>query len=249
MKRLLHLLSLLIALTCSAQASAQVDTTRLQYIMDDSPPFTFTYLGRPTGLGTDILKLVWQEMNLPPQPIRIMPWSRGLKYAEVMPDICLFLAEWTPDRARRFKFAKPVYTSTVSVLVDTEQAGSVGCLEALRSLHISLPRMENVEMELLNRGAPPDHLDRSTTTGTAVRMLVRARAQAIAGEESSIRQHLAHYGLSEDRFERVCVFNRREMGFLFSRQVPDEFVERFQKALDSILATPEYQDLLEKYLP
>lgn len=243
------LLSLLLLALLQPMEALSADEPQLRYVMDESPPFTFTYLEKPTGLGTEVLRLIWKELGIKEQPIQVMPWPRAITLVEREPDVCLFVASWTPAGALRFKFVKPVYSSTVSVLVDTRQVGSMGCLEALRSLNISLPRMEHVSQELLDRGTPPGKLDHATTMATAVRLAVRGRVQAIAGEESAIREHLDDYYLQCDRFERVCVFNRREMGFMFSSNVSDRVIERFQQALDTVRKTEEYSKLLEKYLP
>lgn len=242
---------LLVALACvAAPSSARADgLAELRYITEIYPPFNYVDDGgHPAGLYIDLLELMWAELGVPPQPIEVMPWVRGMYFLRNRADVVLFGAAWTPERAEAFQYVYPVL-QTVYVLIALKDARvRVGSLEdVVKGHHVGVVQEDVCETLALEHGLPDAILERASSMDALMDMMLRGRFDLLLIDKGSIDHIARRHGLAPGDIEIVHVLEHTSEGFMLSAGVPGDLVARMQAALEAVQARPEFAALLRRY--
>lgn len=219
----------------------------LTYITEEYPPYSYTKDGEPTGFAVEVLRLMWKEMRVAPQPIRMQPWARGMHTLEHEPHIMLFTAGWSLDRAEKFHFIRPLLSNESSALALKSKNIVISSITDMQRYKVGTVRSDLREKVLLDAGFPEKELQRVATINTSAKMLAYGRIDLMVGGTGTMLHALEEEGFAPDDFEVVYVIAYFENGYMLSRDVPDALVRRFQNALDAVRETPEFDVLVKKY--
>ena len=239
------------ALACmAAPGVARADgLADLRYLTEVYPPFNYVDdEGRPAGLYIDLLNLIWAELGVPPQPIEVMPWVRGMYFLRNRSDVVLFGAAWTRERAQDFHFVYPVL-QTVYVLVALKDAHvRIDSLEdVIDGHHVGVVQEDVCETLALRHGIPDALLERAWSLDALMDMMLRGRFDLLLIDKGSIDHIARRHGLDPGDLEIVHVLERTSEGFMLSADVPAELVARMQVALEAVQTRPEFAALLRRY--
>ena len=237
-------------LLMSCLGSAQADLARLEYLTEEYPPYNFSdEAGQPSGLAVELLQMVWQRSGTPAQPIRILPWARGYYLLTQKPNVVLFSTARTDTRDPLFKWACPIGYSEYILLAHKQRHISLSSAEQMNAYRISAVRADASEQLLLNRGMDETRIIPANRLSQALRMLVSGRADLLATSKLAGYDAIKALQLNADDFTVAFVLDAEELCYAFSRQVDDDLVKQFQRAMTQALASPEYQALRQRYLP
>ena len=235
-------LLLAFALPCLAENDSAEDIT---YMTEENRPLNFSVDGQPTGLAVELLRLIWQRMGVPPQPIHVVPWPRAYNTGQFERRTMVFSMFRTKSREHRFKWVGPITQSQIQVNAQRDRHVRADSPDALRSLDLGAVRDEVSTFLLKEAGIRYTEIPRPDS---AVKMLTLGRIDALALGEHQFRQTVLALGMRMSDYETILVLGQGPVYYAFSRDTPDDLIRRFQKALDAVRLTPIYRNLLNFYL-
>jgi polar amino acid transport system substrate-binding protein len=217
----------------------------LTYLTEEFKPLNYTDGGRTTGFAVALLKLIWQEMKVPEQPIQVMPWPRIYDSAQLDRHIVIFSMYRTRERETAFKWVGPIVKGKLCLYAMRSRELKAGSLGELTGRKIASLRDIAAADKLLKAGFPLIYASRAEH---ALQILETGRVDALAMDEFRFRQTLAVTGASPEAFETILVLSEDSLYYAFSLDASDEMVARFQQALDTIAKRPVYRNLLNFYV-
>lgn len=228
------LLSLMLCLfTLPAHAEKLILST------EEYPPYNFRDAsGQSAGVYIDQLKIVFERTGIDYEAT-VMPWARAIALAETQPMHCAFAAARTAEREKRFKWVTPVHTDR-NVLVARKDAHiSIATLEDAKRYKIGTQRNDYTETILRSMGFP--RLDISADFNKSLNKLEAGRIDMMPMSESALKT------LPNNEFVEVITFTTQQLGLACNKSVPDEMIEKMQKALDGLVADGTQRRIFEKY--
>ncbi len=130
-----RLLSLMICCCLGTALPASAFT----YYSEQNMPFNGQdEQGNSTGLAVELLRLMWQEMGEPEQPIHFMPWAKAWYLLTQQPDAVLFTTAHTQARDPHFLWVCPISHSRVSLVGRKRDAPKVTGKADLTKLQIGV---------------------------------------------------------------------------------------------------------------
>ncbi len=124
----------------------------LIYMTEEYPPFNFLEDGELKGITIEILKLLWMEMGVEEQPVKLYPWARGFNYIQKYDNHVLFAMSRTEDREDLFKWVGPVFNVEIVLIGLSEKDYNISSLKDLDKYKIGTLNNDAAEQLLENKG-------------------------------------------------------------------------------------------------
>ena len=231
-----------------AQASPELG--KLHYLTEEYKPYNYADAsGAPAGLAVELLQLVWQKTNPPPQPITIMPWARGYYLLTQKPNAVLFSTARTQARDPLFKWACPIGYAEIVLVGLADRNITITKLDDAKAFNIGAVRADVGEQLLLNNGFDETKLMAANRLAQALKMLTSGRVDLVSTNKTTMEQLIVEQKLDPARFKEQWVLSSEQFCFAFSHPVSDALVREFQTGLTQVLASSEYPLLHSKYFP
>lgn len=243
--RLTFLLLALIVLVAPFPADADC-LYDLDFISEEFKPYNYSEDGEAKGLAVELLRLIWKRMGVEERPIAFLPWTRAYSMAQEETSIVLFSVLRNKEREHLFKWAGPIATSTTVFITRSDNPVELTAIEDAANLKIGVVRNYASEIILAKYTGLTIHPMKSVQA--CVKMLESGRVDLISLEKQTFNRAVVSLGLPADSFKVVLPIHVDRSFFAFSKDVPDETVECFQKALDSARKTPEFKNLYNYYM-
>jgi polar amino acid transport system substrate-binding protein len=238
---------LLVGLLLASPGSAQIPkdpATGISYLAEVYRPFIYVDKGKPAGLAVDLLKLIWQEMDVPEQPIQVMPWPRIYDSGQWDRQVAIFSVYRTKARENIFKWVGPIAKGRQGLFCLRSRDLKLCSLDGMAGLKIASLRDTASTSKVLQAGIVPTY---AAHAEHAVQLLRTGRVDAVAMDESRFRHTIADMGLSAKDFETALILSVDGLYYAFSTDTDDALIDRFQRALDAVTSRPAYQALLKSY--
>ena len=241
-------MSRLLGLFVCCCLGAALPASAFTYYSEQNMPFNGQdEKGNSTGLAVELLRLMWQEMGEPEQPIHFMPWAKAWYLLTQQPDAVLFTTAHTRARDPHFLWVCPISYSRVALLGRKKDAPKVTGKADLAKLQIGVMQADVGEQLLLNRGVSPLNLMSVERMDQVVRQLIMARTDLVAGNEVMLFHQLKELGFKPDDFVTVAVLEEQDNCFAFNPQADKNEVARIQQALDKVRQGDEFKRLIARY--
>ncbi len=244
-------LILVYGLVCFAWSGlfAHDQSEPLQYLTEDIHPYNYLENGELKGIAVDLLKLIWQDLGIEPQEIKILPWARAYRMLQNGERTVLFSTAKTEERADQFKWACPITTSSGTAFIALKSKHLVvNSAQDLKKYKIGTIRNDAAEQLLLYQGFDAERIEPVSNLFQNLKKLEVGRIDLIAYNDDSFYRTLVKNGIRVDPFETVFVEKRVEPCYAFSKDVPDGLIQKFQEALDKQRESARYHDILDHYL-
>ena len=247
MKRLfLFLLLLLTGSVYSAHAQ------EIAIVTENYPPYHYEHNGVVVGQGTETVQAVLDVLNIKAR-IEIYPWARAYYMALHHKNTLIFGIARTTQRESLFKWigvSSPVryclfaLTSRNDIRVRT--------LEDAKRYKIGTVRDDIVELYLLQNGFQiRTNIEPNSSFEANFKKLTNQRIDLWG-----VADLAAHYIAQSNRYPKSII---KEVYYLktlsaggaymaFSKNTPDDLVDRFREALKKIKADGTYDRILSKYV-
>ncbi|WP_281561178.1 transporter substrate-binding domain-containing protein [Thalassomonas sp. RHCl1] len=239
----LFLISAVLATPCSAS-----HFERLDYLTEEYPPLNYTEHGKLTGLSVVLLEKIWQELNVKPQKIRVLPWARAYRNLEQQDNVVLFAIAKTKQRKDKFQWACPIETTDTNALIALKSSRiKVSSFDELAQYAIGTVRFDIAEQLLMEQLSSTINIVSNVTMKPNLELMAKGRIQMIAYDQQAANNMIIQWGGDLDDYETVFVFPTAFTCFAFSKQVDPALVRQFQQALTKIVATEEYRQLMKQF--
>ena len=241
---------LLMALLCIATFAHADDSIRL--MTEEFPPYQF-YKDEGgnrviTGISVEIIKAVQKKIGNS-DPIKVYPWSRGLKLLAKHKNSALFSTLRTPGRESKYKWVGPLakldmvfFTRTGSELdvhsiEDAKKIRKIGVTKNVAG-HEMLLNMGFTNLDVLQSGADDKNLKR----------LIKGRVDAWpTSYYAGIYNARKHGVLNQVEVIKEFSILSGHLYVAFNKETDDQIIHQWQSALDLLTSDGVIDEIMSKY--
>jgi polar amino acid transport system substrate-binding protein len=209
------------------------------------PPLVYAEQGRLWGVAPEVV-LEIQKIVGDASPLRKTPWLRGYEQAQKQHRQALFAIVRIPEREKLFKWVGPIFGEGDYFFKRRGSPLRIETLEdARRVLRIAVRKDGYTHQALAAKGFT--NLDVGPSYQSSYMKLVEDRVDLVLMGERTYYYMVRKAGLDPTDFVRTdCKFGDSAAWLAFSLDVPDETIQRWQDALDSLKENGVYQEILER---
>ncbi|WP_159084390.1 substrate-binding periplasmic protein [Dongshaea marina] len=232
----------------SASPSGQ-DFTRLSYVTEEFPPYNYRHNGELKGIAVELLLAAAREAgySMRSQDIKCNSWARSYNLALNVQGYVLFSTARTLEREALFKWAGPIVPNIEVILVALrERHLRIAMDSELNSYRIGVIRSDAGQQYVIRVGVDPDKLVVTHKPKLLARQLLNRRIDLWA-TTASVFDTLEKLGLERNKFEVVYSLGASAPYYALNKKTPDQLVASFQRAIDKVKDSDEYQLILSDY--
>lgn len=218
--------------------------TEMKILTENYPPFNYEKDGEIKGAITSIVKHLMKDIGWN-QDIQLLSWNKAYNLIENNSGYILYSMALNEKRKNKFKWVGPLLfidgyyyqkqnsNKKWTTKEDIKQNALVGVRENSNT-HKSL---------LIERY---QHIVPLESPEAYYRGLYYGRIDIIISSPWNIPFRVKSFDLPSDAFERTQVpAGQGELYIAFSKNTPDEVVQLWQRKLDALKATPQYQKIFD----
>ncbi|WP_286266361.1 substrate-binding periplasmic protein [Thalassotalea atypica] len=198
------------------------------------PPANYVEEGELKGITVDTLKAMWQHLGEKEQPISIVPWARGYRYALDVDRSALFTMSKIPARERMFKWVGPIFYSTHVLFAKKKRKLKINSLGQVFDYDIAAVRGDISEVALLQLGFPSSNLSAVLKLEQAFLMLETDRVDMIVLTIHGYYHLASLIGFDTKEYEQVWQVNKVGNYIAFHKNTPDSLILKYQTAFEAI---------------
>lgn len=247
--RICSVLFILVAIVQPTYAELSDDVraelTDLIIVTDQYPPLNYLENDELKGFSAELLRLVYQQLEIELPDIDVVPWTRGYHMLQSEKRVMLFSTARTSSREPLFKWVGPIYRSEVQLV--TWQGSGIDSYDpaTMQSEKILAVRSDITRVVLDERGYPAQMITEADNTEVQYRLFMKKRVKLASVSRMPFNTALAE--LPDVNVQPITLQVMRETSghFAFSLTVSDPAIAALQRALDEI--RPQHLTLIEKY--
>lgn len=207
---------------------------QLTYYTENYPPSNYLENGKLTGVSVETLKAIWQQLNIPAQPIHLVPWARGYKIVENTPNTVLFTMAKTKARTPHFKWVGPLYIAEHLLISGKQFKAKINSMSDVYSYSIAAIKSDISEITLIKKGVPNEKIVRISQLRQGILMLTNDRIDLMIISRSALGNLLKNHQIKESDIQIVYSVNRLGNYFAFHKDTPNNLIDQFQSTFDQI---------------
>ncbi|WP_159084732.1 substrate-binding periplasmic protein [Dongshaea marina] len=227
------------------------DFSKLIYVTEDYPPGNFLEEGELKGIGVDLLLAAANEAgySIKRSQIQLNAWARSYRMALKVPGYVVFSTTRTPEREALFKWAGPIQSGfSVGLIAHKDSQIQINSLAEIKKYRIAVIRGDVADELLIQAGVAPQQLVRNKNPRLLALQLSQKRVDLWAFEPDSAKEVLRSIKASPEDFEQVFRLADNTVYYALNRQTPDSLVQSLQQAIDRVKQTPQYQEIIQRYI-
>jgi polar amino acid transport system substrate-binding protein len=196
----------------------------------------------------EVVDALIADLDHQPREIKVVPFARGFRMVQNTPGCALFNVGRTEEREDTVRWVGPTFESEVWFYKRRGADLEITSIEdAKAARRVCVQNGAGDEALLSKLGF--ENLQRVKSQGQGLKMVALGRADLAPVGEIVFESLCQEFGVSPDALERTSVRVAHTIGYIaFSKDTPDEVIERWQKALDALKASPRYKELIDGYL-
>lgn len=242
---------LFLLLAPHALADERAELGKITFFTENYPPLNYEERGQPQGLSVDLLREIFNRLEVPfgPETSVVVPWARGYTETQVRKHSALFSTVRTPAREHLFKWVGPIGRSNI-VLVARKDAGVMLDPPSRLGLYtFGVVQHDRGEQALLEAGVSPEKFVHMNSPLSAAHLLARGRVDMWAYERVVSYWVLHRLGYRVQDFEVAYTFERSQYYYAFNRDTDDRLIQLLQQTLDDIHREGTMTTIVESYIP
>jgi len=238
--------------TANDEIEARQTLANYQWLTEDYPPYNYiNENGQLVGIFTDVLLLVYKELNikLTVDDIHIMPWARLYRNVETNQAFAGFSMVSTIEREKDFRLISLPFLTKISIMVLKERREELknSSSENFDNLTIAVVRQDIGKHLLDIRNIKAKQVE-TTSALSMLQMLMHKRVDAIAYEEDVTTYQMNKGGIDTKSIVPLYFLNESYSTFAFNKNTPEAVVQLFSEALERLHERGAITKIREKYL-
>jgi ABC-type amino acid transport substrate-binding protein len=234
---------------CELKASKAILANYI-WLAEDYPPYSYkNNAGELVGIFTDILSLIYQELNieLNVDNIQIVPWPRLYYSLEKESKYAAFSMSGTPERAKKFALIPIPLTSKISLLVLNKNKDKLKNTP-LDNLTIAVVR-EDIGQLLLNELDFPAKQIETSSSSSILKMLFHQRVDAIAYSDNVAYFQYDKLGFTDDTLTPLYILDEASStNYVFNKNTSACVLNLFSNTINELRMKGKLKPIKNKYL-
>jgi len=209
------------------------------------PPLVYADQGKLWGVAPEVISEI-QNIVGDNSPLRDTPWLRGYEQTKKRTKQGLFAIVRIPEREKFFKWVGPIFGEGDYFFKHRGSPLQIKTLaDVSRVKRIGVRKDGYTHQALAAKGLT--NLDVGPSYQSSYMKLVEGRVDLVLMGERTYYYMVKKTGLDPDEFERTdCKFGNSAAWLAFSLDVPDETIQMWQNALDTLKENGVYQKIMER---
>lgn len=247
------LLTGLLALLGAVLPAAAGPVPGLRIVTEEFPPYNLTENGRITGLSTEVVQAVLQELGSAAE-IQSMPWARAYDIALNTENVLIYSITRTAQREKLFKWVGVVAPSEWYLFARRDRAPVLRSLDDAKAFQTATVNEDAGEQYLVSKGfAIGRNLQSSNKYEFNYDKLRGGRVDLWVANDL-VAHYLSRRAGDDPAQVLVRALPLPDLGgsdglyMAFSLKTPDAVVERFRAGLEAVRKSGRYDALRRKWL-
>ncbi|HBS81387.1 MAG TPA: amino acid ABC transporter substrate-binding protein [Pseudomonas sp.] len=222
-------------------------------VTEELPPYNMTVDGKLTGMATEVVQAVLDEVGEAAR-IQSMPWARAYDIALNSENVLIYSIARTPQRENLFKWVGVIAPTRWFLFSLPGTEFNLKSLDDARQYQIATVKEDVGEQYLIDKGfAIGRNLQSSNKYEHNYEKLKAGRVNLWISNELNAH-YLVRQASGSPGDTAVPQLNLDDLGganglcMAFSRNTPDEVVERFRQALARVRADGRYDTIAARWL-
>ena len=225
---------------------------KIKVYTETYPPFNMEQNGILTGVSSDILNAMYQEMGLSKeyQKIKIVPWARGYKIVQKKKDTMLFSTTRSKARETMFKWVGPIYTTKQDILALNYNNVKIDKLDDLNNYKVGAILGWATTDYLLNHGVKKENIEiyvGKDASNKGFNKLNTNQIDCFIYNQNAIQYDKYLLKVLASNYKTVYRIEQDKLYYAFNKNTDDKIISKWQKALDKVKKSGKYQTILNKY--
>jgi polar amino acid transport system substrate-binding protein len=224
----------------------------IQLLTEEFPPYQF-YEGEGenrviTGISIEIIKAVQKKISNS-DPIKVYPWSRGLKMLGKNKNSALFSTVRTPTRESKYKWVGPLAKLDMVFFKRTGSDLGVHSIEDARKIRkIGVTKNVAGHEMLLNLGFTNLDVLQSGADDKNLKRLIKGRVDAWPTSYYAGIYNARKDGVLDqvEVIKEVSIMSGH-LFIAFNKETDDQIINQWQSALDLLKSDGVVDEILSKY--
>ena len=235
-----------------ASTASAVDASHSSIVLltENFPPYNMAKNGKNfaqneniEGIAVDILRETFKRADISYSMTLRFPWERIYHLALENPGYGVFVTARVPDREKLFKWVGPLGPDDWVLLARGDSPITLTSLEQARQYRVGAYKDDVIALSLEKQGLAPVIVLRDQDNA---RKLQAGQIDLWATGDPAGQFLARQVGISG--FKTVLRFHQAELFLALNKEVPDEVVNKLQKALDQLRAEGVVEKISAKYL-
>ena len=235
-----------------ASTASAVDASHSSIVLltENFPPYNMAKNGKNfaqneniEGIAVDILRETFKRADIPYSMTLRFPWERIYHLALENPGYGVFVTARVPERETLFKWVGPIGPDDWVLLARGDSPITLTSLEQARQYRVGAYKGDAIALSLEKQGLAPVIVLRDQDNA---RKLLAGQIDLWATGDPAGQFLARQVGISG--FKTVLRFNQAELYLALNKEVPDEVVNKLQKALDELRAEGVVDKIRARYL-
>ncbi len=219
-------------------------------VTENAPPYNYEEDGEVTGVSTEVLKALFQELEMEMPPIKVYPWARAYRMASHDENTLIYSITRIPEREELFKWVGTIAPVTVYLYKYKERTDiQLETLDAAKQYIVGAARDDSKLQYLEGKGF---NISEVVPNDEANLKKLKAKRIELAPFEELRLAHVVKSmeGIELSDFEKAYPLEELflDVSIAFSLKTPNEVVERFKNALEKIKADGTHEKILNAYV-
>ena len=234
----------------SAAFAADASHPSMVLLTENFPPYNMAKNGKNfaqneniEGIAVDILRETFKRAGISYSMTLRFPWERIYHLALENPGYGVFVTARVPEREKLFKWVGPIGPDDWVLRARANSSIVLTSLEQARSYRIGAYKGDAIALALEKQGLAPVIVLRDQDNA---RKLLAGQIDLWATGDPAGQFLARQVGISG--FKTVLRFNQAELYLALNKEVPDEVVNKLQKALDELRAEGVVDKIRARYL-
>lgn len=236
-----YLLMIFVSLT-SIKASSEMKIRQLELYTEQYPPYNYSgHNQNIDGVSISILERIFKGFGttLDKSKINILPWSKSYYSVLTRKNSVLFATARTHDREKLFKWAGPLFSSSISIFTNkkTKKQEINTTIPTLLKNHLVGTIKGDIGDEIL-RSLGIDReikLIRFISSEKMISQFASGKIDTVIYDENVIKWYIKHKTfMYKDEYYKLKQLKKVDYYFAFNISTSDEFVKKFQELIDKL---------------
>lgn len=213
---------------------------------EECRPWGYVENGKLTGLSVEIVREILKELGHPDN-IEVLPWARAYNHTLKGPDRILFSVGRSAEREPLFKWLGPIVSNRCYFFKKRGSPVRIESIEDAKKVEFISVTRNFMEHNLLeSKGF--SNLDLTFKPEQNVMKLVAGRVDLITSGEVDLPYIALNAGVNPNLIEKTRVMiHDSKLYIAFSKDIPDDEIEKWKKAFDHVEKSGKYLEIKEKY--
>ena len=228
-------------LAASVQGEEPTENQSLRFFTEEYAPFSFSDEGQVSGINTELLKRVADQLNLDVE-FAVVPWGRAQVAARNDPHTCFFSAARTSEREDIYQWAGPLTRERIVLYSLNPDAPRLETFENASEYRVGGQTNDAYTNWVEAQGVPVDPV--TEVAGTVAKLewgrIDLWLAGSIAGPYIALKHNLTVYpqGSSDEVFK---------LWLACSKDMPAELVEDLNEVIEQLKTDGTIETIRSRY--